>query len=126
MKINKIEAARIFWHDVLLKNMAFEGTTPSLSDETLDTLADLLERQRVGRWDELMSDDQLKAVHASSGVLQSVVGLMQGGFTRLIEARAFETPPTDLEELKQFYLIASQILKVCKVKSHPDFDKSEG
>lgn len=125
MIIDKLEAARIYWHSVLLEGMTYTGPTPALSESALASLADHMERRRVGHFDLPLSDEGLAAVEASKSVLRDVADLVEAGHIRLIEAKVFETPPTASEERKQIYIVASQILKTCKADLNPHFDVDE-
>lgn len=119
-----LDEARMYW-EYLLNNMAYEGATPALSENALVSISQMIDRKRVGKFDELMTDEQVLITTQDKSLLMEVHSLIVAWFNRTIEAHNFETAPTEIEDLKQSLQVASQILKVCRVSSNPDFDKPE-
>lgn len=119
-----INNARSYWADYLLKNMQYQGAIPSISEDVILSLAGLMRKQRVGKFDVHMTKEQVEAVLEDKySLVVQVYDLINAWYCRTVEAHNFTTAPTELEDTMSALQLSSQILKTCKVDANFLFDK---
>lgn len=114
---NSLDQARAMWDDLVTNHVAYFGdVTPAMNEVGLKKIAALIKQKKVGRWDELMSDEELSQTIGEQSLTNDVYVLIRSWCIRTIEARKNVTPPTENEEIKSLYQLVAQIFKTLKVE----------
>ncbi len=118
-KLNQVESHEAqAWFDNLKKQLS--DTNVHITAQGLEDIAILLHQKKVGRWDALMNDAQVAELEKTPCKLNDVAELITAWFERTLDAKAFETPPTELDLSKSMYQLVSQIFKTL----HVEMDKA--